>query len=532
AFYRYAGQQYKTKPETALLFTGLAVISIFRIYYILHGPLDLSPDEAHYWEWSRRLDLSYYSKGPMMAYLIYTGTSIFGDTVFGIRIMAVIFSALSSVFLFKLVNLMYVDQGAGAMNKRLASSSALLFQVIPLFAPFGVLFTIDSPFVFFWIISLFFLYKSLINEPGAEKWPNWLLSGFFIGLGLLTKYTMAFFYICGFLLLLLSEKRYLLKTFKPYAALAFSLVIFSPVIIWNIQHDWVTLRHTAGQAHVAEGIKISLTTFFEFMGTQIGVITPVLFGLMIYSLFRLRTSERGLQSKFLFYFSVPVVCFFLLKSLQAKVQANWAMTGYITGIIAVTRDFLALSRDHQRSRLKIKKVLFLSAAGLALFVTAISHYPSVIKLPPELDPSARLRGWNELGKEINKIYDPMSKEGHVLIFSDSYQVSSELAFYVKGHLKTYSINLGRRMNQYDLWPDINSGAMSIRRGKGEKSPGTINGIFVKMGDSEMPPEVARAFDRYEKKVLKVYDKNYLLREYSIFICYNFKGLKTEKPETY
>ena len=75
---------------------------LFRLYYITSGVVDLSPDEAQYWEWSRRLDLSYYSKGPMIAYLIAVGAAIFGDNVFGIRIMTVIFSALGSIALYLL----------------------------------------------------------------------------------------------------------------------------------------------------------------------------------------------------------------------------------------------------------------------------------------------------------------------------------------------------------------------------------------------------------------------------------------------
>jgi undecaprenyl-diphosphatase len=523
--YKYASTAYKTQPHTTVLAVALTAISIFRIYYILHGPLDLSPDEAHYWEWSRRLDLSYYSKGPVIAYLIYIGTSIFGDTVFGIRIMAVIFSVLSSIYMFKLTNLIYKDVS-------IAVYSAILLQIIPLFSTFGVIFTIDSPFIFFWIFSLFLFYRTVNPELQNQnpKLTTWLVLGISIGLGLLTKYLMAFFYICAFLFLLLSEKRYLLKTIKPYAALLVSLAVFSPVIIWNLQHDWVTLRHTAGQTHIYQGIQISLKSFFEFLGSQIGIITPVIFVMMFYTLFKSNPLTSSFQSKFLFYFSVPVIAFFLLKAFQGKVQANWAMTGYITGIIAFSRHFLradyfALNKER---RIKTKKTIVLAGIGLALLLTIISHYPSIIKLQPKLDPSARLRGWNTLGAEVSKIYESISNRGDVLIFSDSYQVSSEMAFYVKGKPKTYCINLGRRMNQYDLWPDMNDYAAKIRQNK-EKN---INGIFVKTGDAEIPADLSKSFDRFEKRILKVYDRGYLLREYSIFICYNFRGLKIQKPETF
>ncbi len=569
--YKYASLHYKIRPYTTMLFAFLLVISVFRVYYILHGPLNLSPDEAHYWEWSRRLDLSYYSKGPMIAYLIFIGSSIFGDNIFGIRIMAVIFSALSSIYLFKLVTHMYdgegprvifrqaQDEGQGSKNELVALSSAVLFQIIPMFAPFGVIFTIDSPFIFFWILSMYIFWKA-INRDALSVMSNelkenahhasrithyglWLFLGISIGLGLLTKYTMTFFYLCAFLFLLFSEKRFLLKTVKPYLTLLISAAVFSPVIIWNIQHDWVTIRHTAGQAHIYEGIKISLKTFFEFLGSQVGIITPILFGMMFYALFKMARDKRQwigelLQSRFLLYFSIPVIAFFLLKSIQAKVQPNWAMTGYIAGIIAFSRYFIgqgaegnSLKNSKPNSLRVARHALLIAGISLALLVTVASHYPAILNLPPKTDPTSRLRGWKELGAEVSMIYNNISEKGHVFIFSDRYQVSSELAFYVKGHPKTYCINLGRRMNQYDLWPDMNSDAANIRQNKDNTN--TINAIFVRIDNTDMPSKVAEAFESSEKKLLQVYDKKrHLVREYSIFICYNFKGLKTARPERY
>jgi undecaprenyl-diphosphatase len=332
---------------------------------------------------------------------------------------------------------------------------------------------------------------------------------------------MAFFYLCAFLFLLFSGKRYLLKSLKPYTALLISLLVFSPVIIWNFQHDWVTIRHTAGQAHVSEGLKISLKNFIEFLGSQIGIITPIIFVMMFYALFKLGT--KSLQSGFLLYFSIPVIGFFLLKSIQGKVQPNWAMTGYITGIIAFAKYFMGRGTKGKGQG----RLLVIAGITVAILVTVIAHYPSIIKLPPKLDPSSRLRGWKELGVEISRIHDSMKNKGEVFIFSDRYQVSSELAFYVKGYPRTYCINLGRRMNQYDLWPDMNSNAFKIR-----SSGSTINAVFVRIDNVDMPTEVAEAFEKYDKRLLQVYDRGHLLREYSIFICYNFKGIKTAMPENY
>ncbi len=528
--FQQAKKRYADKPYTTVMSVSLLLLSLFRIYYILHGPLHLSPDEAHYWEWSRRLDLSYYSKGPAIAYLIAFGTSVFGDNVFGIRILAVVFSLLSSLFLFKL--------GKGIYNERTGAYSAIIFQIIPLYSPFGVIFTIDSPFLFFWILSLYLFWKALNKgkEHGTKgKVLNtdsslvtrhssliyWLLLGISAGLGMLTKYTMAFFYICVLLFIVFSpERRGILKSPYPYIAFLLSIAVFSPVIVWNAQHDWVTLRHTSGQAHISEGFRISLVSFFEFIASQIGVLTPILSVMILIALLRQKTTktdDNGIKGKrqFLFWFSMPVIVFFVLKSLQGKVQANWAMTGYITGIIAFSKVFL----DEWVRRKKAVKTLIIAGLSLSFLLASLSHYPAKLHIPLKLDPSARLRGWEQLGREVSIIYSDMLTKGNLFLFSDRYQVSGELAFYVTGNPVVYCANTGSRMNQYNLWPGFHN---LIH----------YNAIFVTIGDTELPAGIRDAFTSSEKQVFRVYEKDRVLREYSIFICHDFKGMREERIERY
>ncbi len=517
-FYKKAHKKFQEKPYPTILFVFLLIVSLFRIYYILNGPLDLSPDEAHYWEWSRRPDWSYYSKGPMIAYLIYIGTAIFGDNVFGIRSMAVLFSALSSIFIYILGRKLY-DEKAGLF-------SAILIQLIPLFSTFGIIFTIDSPFIFFWILSLFFFWEAINSQESgvrssstptppprggrAREEVYWLLLGLSIGFGLLTKYTMAFFYLCAFLFILSKEKRLLLAR-GPYIAIIISLLVFSPVVLWNAEHDWVTLRHTAGQANIEEGFRITIMRFLEFAGSQFGVITPLLFVLVAISLWKLRRQREG---AFLFWFSVPIIAFFLLKSLQAKVQANWAMPGYITGIIS----FSAFYKNFY-SEGKGRKILITTAVLLTVVVTSITHYPSILNLPVKKDPTSRLKGWKELGVEVTRLYDEMSVKRPVFIFSDRYQVSSELAFYVKGHPITYCIVHKRRMNQYDLWP----GFQNLLH---------YDAIFVRIDDTRLPKKIGDSFEGIEKRLFTAYTNDKKIRDYSIFLCYDFKGMRGEKPGSY
>jgi undecaprenyl-diphosphatase len=530
--HRWSSERFEKEPHTTILFVFLLAITFFRYYYLAAGPVGLSPDEAHYWDWSRRLDLSYYSKGPLIAYLIASTTRLMGDTVFAVRFYAPLFSVLSSVFIYLLSMELF-------QSKKKAFTAAIVFQITPLFAVYGVVHTTDSPLVFFWTLSLFLFWKAVnssqftvhssqdtdkkdvsgnykLSTDNCQLW-YWLLLGCAVGLGLLAKYSMAFFYVCAFCFLVASkERRSWLRRKEPYIALVLSLLIFSPVIFWNAEHNWVTVRHAAGQAHLSEGIQISFKDFFNFIGSQIGAITPFLFLVVMYGAVKNYIEHhRSRSTSFLFWFWLPLLVIFLVKSVQAKVQANWAMTAYITVFIAAA-DFY-LSKDVIKKKAKL---LFGLALVTAVCVTSAAHYPALANLPVKKDPSSRLRGWEALGVKAGEVYKDMTKTGEkVFIFSNKYQVTSELAFYMPGNPRTFDVNLGRRMNQYDIWGGID-GLLGY------------DALYVRMGDKGFPDMLKNAFDSYEKETFVVYEKERVLRKYSLFRCYGFKGLPSIPSKSY
>lgn len=539
--HKWSSERFREKPRTTIFFISLFALTFFRYYYIATGPLDLSPDEAHYWEWSRRLDLSYYSKGPLIAYIIAASTRLMGDTVFAVRFFAPIFLALTSIFIYKLAKELFPDDGD---DNKSACAAGLLLQITPLFAAYGILMTIDSPFIFLWTLSLYLFWKATdrnaskkvsfkpVRSTQYSSLTYWLFLGLSVGFGLLTKYTMAFFYICALLFLIFSkEQRWRLKRKELYFAFVLSLLVFGPVIIWNTAHDWVTVKHTAGQAHVAEGLKISFKHFFDFFGSQIGVITPLLFFMVIYGAVKSRVTSYKLQvtsedksssfvtrhsSLFLFWFWAPIIIFFTLKSFQGKVQANWIMPAYITAFIA-SADFF-LRKDMMKKGTRILLIISLIMAFLA---ASVSHYPEFLNLPVKMDPTSRLKGWKELGIKTKEVYNSMVSSGSkkVFIFSDKYQVSSELAFYMPDKPVTYCVNLGSRMNQYDIW------------GGFDKLAG-FDAIFVRTDNEDFPEELKDAFNSYEKEKFVVERKGKTIRKYFIFKCYGFKGLALQTIKSY
>ena len=506
----------RQKREFAVLLIILTGLSVLRLYYIAEGPLDLSPDEAQYWDWSRNLALSYYSKGPGIAYIIKLSTLLFGNTEIGIRVPAVVFLYLSSIIVFFITSSISSRFDSFESLKRQHEAgllAALLLNTIPLFATYGVVNTIDSPLIFFWSVALGLFWVCVKDWPVKEtpSW-NWILLGVAIGLGVLVKYTMVFFVFSAFLYLLFNkDKRGLFLRIKPWLSLIFTAIVSSPIVIWNYQHNWVTLRHTAGQAHINEGLVLRPERFLEFLGSQLGVIGPVVFVFMIIAMIWVKRNNR--DGGYLFWFFAPTFLFFLLKSLQGKVQANWALPCYISALIGLSIYAVFFWRNWSRKL----KATFAVGIALSLIITVVAHYPFLIRLKPKFDPSARLRGWHQLGQEVSRIARKLGDR--YFIFSDRYQVTAELAFYVSGNPRTYCVNLGRRMNQYDLWPGFHQ-----LRG--------YNAIFVKIGKSSLPEKLKGVFDSCERSVLTVTEHGYVLRTYSIFVCRNFHGMKRQVPNRF
>ncbi len=400
------------------------LLTVFRILYVLYYPLDLSPEEAQYWDWSRDLDLSYYSKPPMVAYLNFVSTSLLGNTELAVRITPILLSFLLSLLTYAFVKRVF--------DEKTALISATLPQLSVGFAINSLLMTTDAPFVFFWSLSVMCIYLAV--ERNSPK--LWLLAGALAGLAFLSKYPAVFLLPLTLLYLLLT-KRELLKDKKPYLSLIPSTLLVLPVLYWNYKHDFVSFKHVSTLA-VKDQSLLNLHSFLEYLGGQALLLSVIPFFLLLYAWYK---SIKDRKLLFFTVYSFFPFLFFLVLSLRKEVYANWSGFAYFTGFILVS--------------VLISKRTWIATASymLSFILFVLLHFTPLVDrlgltqlLPPRRDPLKELVGWEELGREVSRIYT-----GRELILSPRYQISAELAFYVEGNPLTDCINLGRRMNQYDLW---------------------------------------------------------------------------------
>jgi len=205
----------------------LAFIILLRLIYI--GQAELIPDEAYYWKYTQHMDLSFFDHPPMVAWLIWLGTTIFGHNEFGVRIGAFICGLVAMGYLYALARNLF--------DKSTAMVAVLLLAVLPMGFATGLVITTDAPLIAAWAATLYYMERALV----AGSRSAWLGMGIAFGLGLLSKYTLGLLGIAALIFVMLDPiARQWMKRPHPYLAAMLALLIFSPVIIWNYENDWAS----------------------------------------------------------------------------------------------------------------------------------------------------------------------------------------------------------------------------------------------------------------------------------------------------
>lgn len=298
----------------------LFILVVF-VQLMFNQNLQLHYDEAYYWVWSKNLQLSYYDHPPMIAYLIHL-TTLASDKEFFVRLTGVICATLTVIMMYLTAKRLF--------DQKTADITVILALAWPLLEGNFFITTIDSPLLMFWSIAVYFLARGLVNQE-----RNYLyLAGISIGLDLLSKYTAVLILPGIFIYLLLSsQNRKLLISPKIYVSFLLMIVVFSPVIIWNYQHEWVSFLFQFRHG-VPSNKEINLAGLADYLGGTIGAANPFIsLPLLVFIFIKRRMIFKDERYLFLLTIFVFVVLFFAYNSLYKFMEANWVAPAFITGII-------------------------------------------------------------------------------------------------------------------------------------------------------------------------------------------------------
>ena len=230
---------------------------VLRLVYA--GSIEMMPEETYYWNYSRHLSIGYLDHPPMVAWLIRVATAVFGQTEFGVRAGALLCGTITSIFIYKLTRNLF-----GAAT---ALAALLLVQALPFFFLSGLLMTPDAPLAAAWAASLYFLERALIGSQSRAWW----FAGICLGLGMISKYSVALLGPVAAVFMAWDPlaRRWWLRS-APYVGALLALAIFSPVIIWNAQHEWASFAFQTSR-RLAETPQFAL---HKLIGSIIVLITP------------------------------------------------------------------------------------------------------------------------------------------------------------------------------------------------------------------------------------------------------------------
>jgi 4-amino-4-deoxy-L-arabinose transferase-like glycosyltransferase len=390
---------------------AVALITALRYLVLGASGLNLYGDEAQYWAWSRTLAFGYFSKPPLVAWIIGGLSALCGDGEACVRAASPLLHGATGLVLYALARRLY--------DSRIAFWTAVTYATLPAVSLSSLLISTDVPLLLFWSAALLFLLRAIeSNDPKASA-----AAGIAIGLGLLAKYAMAYIVPCAVAFCLLEPRaRWFLASRQAALCLAVAAAIVAPNLYWNLAHGWATFAHTAANADWS-GSLFHPARAAGFLGSQFGVFGPILFAALLWRTLAWRPGASFAQS-FLVAFSAPVLLIVLTQSLLSRAHANWAAPAFCAGtVLAVSW----LAADRRFLWLKASVGLHLAAAALVYGLVVMPA--AAAKLPPGLDPLARLRGWDRLATELSARLD--SRPGAALL-ADDRMVMAELLYYLRG----------------------------------------------------------------------------------------------------
>jgi 4-amino-4-deoxy-L-arabinose transferase-like glycosyltransferase len=317
-----------------LAFTVIAAMTALRIAYACL--IDLRTDEAYYWTWSKENVLCFLDHPPMLSWFIRLGTSIFGDTLFGVRFAGILGMLATQCLLADIARRVTRDMRAILLAVLLPEAAVYYGLLTAKVAP-------DIAAIPFSVAMMWSLVR--LAESNDARW--WLAAGLFGGLALLSKFTVVLFApaIIAFMLVPDWRMRWL-KSPYPYAAVLIALVVFSPVLIWNMQHNWASFRFQLVRAVATH--EISLRTVGDYIGLQFGLVGFVVLPVVLSGL--ILTARRGYLKRepvaILLSTAVLVPFFyFLWKSLSLRVGDTWPMFMWPLGFAAAAINLAMLPRE-------------------------------------------------------------------------------------------------------------------------------------------------------------------------------------------
>jgi 4-amino-4-deoxy-L-arabinose transferase-like glycosyltransferase len=415
----------------------VAAITLVRVIVLLLSPLQLYPDEAQYWWWARTPDWGYFSKPPMIAWVIWLTTAIFGQAEWAIRLASPLLHGATALVIYGI--------GRRSFDSRAGFWSAIAYATLPGTSYSSGLISTDVPLLFFWAVALYAFLRAM-EEPG---WRWALVCGAALGLGFETKYAMAYFFLgAGIAAVVSAPARRLVLSARGLAILVLALLLLLPNVLWNAAHGFPTVAHTGHNADWNHA-RYSPMSVLAFLGSQFGVFGPItMAGLLLAiiqlvipdgrdsvqsgthpaaspwvpALATLGRDDNRVKGRILAGFSVPIILLIAVQAFISEANANWAAVAYVAATPLAVAALLPL----WRGRALWASFAFNGLVMAVLWIIAVS--PSFADRIGQGNAFKRQEGWHQLGEAVKAA---AARAPYDVIAAANRSTMAELLYYAR-----------------------------------------------------------------------------------------------------
>jgi len=417
----------------------LGMVLAARVLALIYNQSDLFFDEAQYWSWSVSPAFGYYSKPPLIAWVIGFSTSICGTSEFCIRLPSPILHTATALTVFAVAARLY--------GGKTGFWSAVVLATLPGVSFSAGLISTDVPLLLFWGLALLGLVGLIENR---QSWWAALLLGLALGLGLNAKYAMAYFVLCTVIYAAATpEHRWLLRCRGWWVALVIGALLIVPNMIWNYLHSFATFSHTADNAKWG-GPLFHPNKALEFFASQFGVFGPILFGALL--VIAVRAYRQGLPpaDRFLLAFVLPMIIIVTVQAFLSRAHANWAAVSYVAATILVTATMV---RELSWRWLRLTLALHVA---LIVGIGLVMSQARTLALPGAAgkNPFSRTLGWKQLADVTRQRLGRAGIGGRPVgsVLTGDRSVTAELLYYMRDSRVPILAwpSLGRPKDHYQL----------------------------------------------------------------------------------
>lgn len=437
-------------------FTVLLILLVTAWHLFLAGRVDLSVDEAHYALYGLKPDLSYFDHPPMVGWLNSLVVN-FSQTETALRVIPAVFFAASNLILYQIAVRLYGEfKWVGFWTVALINS-AFMFQLL------GITMLPDTPLILasllvFW--ALLNLRESPLNSQASFN--NWIQIGFWLGIAALSKYT-AITLVFSLLIVMLAEKRwYWFKDKGLWVAIVLSALLISPIILWNIQHDWVSILYQLN--HGTHNDNWLWQRAINTQLAQVGVYSILLYGVGIWLMLSTWWQPNKVNRRLLSAFSLPIIVLFALNSGYEMSLPHWTQLAWLIISPAVIFWVWRFWQKFSVRALVISSTLISLAISLPLnSQLAVPWMP----LEENKNITRELHGWPKAVQTAKKW---QAEYDNAPLFASNWTQASRIAWYARP-AKVYVTD--NRFDQFDLWF--------------ANPPSGSNGILIVPSYEDLPP---------------------------------------------